>query len=208
MAVLADIHLAMGQLDQSIPLWEEALRLSRKHNGPEDVVTLLVTNLIAAAYGEAGRTADEKMTSEEACQLRRVLGADHPFTIMCQDVLAGALADVGHVTEANELSSNVLQARLRTLGANHVFVACSMAGLAVQERIAGNFRRALELSQSALDIDRKVDMRTIFAGLHMQEHATNLVHSGDYAAAIACYEECLQMQQESFARTTRTRCAR
>ena len=65
MAVLANIHLAMGQLDQSIPLWEEALRLSRKHNGAEHLVTLLGDEPIAAAYGEAGRTADEKMTSEE-----------------------------------------------------------------------------------------------------------------------------------------------
>jgi adenylate kinase family enzyme len=81
---------------------------------------------------------------------KRVLGADHPDTLVTQHNLATAYREAGNLDRAIPLLEMTLGARERSLGIDHPQTLNSRHGLAGLYEEAGELDRASELYESAL----------------------------------------------------------
>ena len=80
----------------------------------------------------------------------RVLGPDHPDTLVAQNNLANAYSDAGRTAEAIPLHEQNLAARERDLGPDHPDTLGSRSNLAVDYRAAGRLDEAISLDEQTL----------------------------------------------------------
>ena len=74
--------MALGLVNEAVPLGEKALGLTRKVFGPERPETLSAMNTLAASYSNAGRLEEALTMHEEVlASCRKVLGPEHPDTL-------------------------------------------------------------------------------------------------------------------------------
>ena len=86
----------------------------------------------------------------------RLLGADHPDTLMSRNNLALAYSAAGRTGEATALHEQVLAARERVLGPEHPDTLGSRDNLALAYRAAGRTSEAIALNERALAARERV----------------------------------------------------
>ncbi|MEU6774239.1 tetratricopeptide repeat protein, partial [Streptomyces sp. NPDC046759] len=75
---------------------------------------------LANRLAEVGRVEEARELAEETLgRQRRVLGEEHPDTLLTASNLANRLAEVGRVEEARELAEETLGRQRRVLGEEH-----------------------------------------------------------------------------------------
>ncbi|HRY10866.1 MAG TPA: tetratricopeptide repeat-containing protein, partial [Candidatus Nanopelagicales bacterium] len=94
---------------------------------------------------ELGRREDALAPAEEAVDLRRVLGPDHPDTLASRNNLAGAYESAGDLARAIPLYQQTLTDRERVLGPDHPDTLTSRNNLAGAYESAGDLARAIPL---------------------------------------------------------------
>ena len=105
----------------------------------------------AGAYKSVGRFDDAVELYEQVLADRmRVLGPDHPDTLITRNNLAGAYKDVGRFGEAIELYKRVLADQERILAPDHPDTLTARNNLAVAYRYVGRFGEAIELFERVL----------------------------------------------------------
>ena len=72
--------------------------------------------------------AAETLQRKTLASLTRVLGTEHPDTLVCQADLAVTLRDAGRIEESEEMATTVLSGLERALGDGHPDVAQLRAG--------------------------------------------------------------------------------
>jgi len=98
---LAAVYEAVGQCDQAIPLYEEALAKRQEHLGPNHPDTLTSMSNLALAYKEAGRLAAALRLLEQALARRtEQLGREHPITLTSMNNLARTYQQSGDFAKA------------------------------------------------------------------------------------------------------------
>jgi tetratricopeptide (TPR) repeat protein len=103
--------------------------------------------------GELGETLDkegryaeaETLERETAAVQRRVLGTDHPGTLVSMNRLARALSHRQNYAEAEKLAAQALDTQRRVLGPAHPDTALSAYNLAGVEARLGKRDQALSL---------------------------------------------------------------
>jgi hypothetical protein len=79
---------------------------------------------------------------------KRVLGEEHPDTLISMGNLASTYGDQGRWKEAEELKMQVMETRKRVLGEEHPDTLTSMANLAFTWESQGRDHDALELMKA------------------------------------------------------------
>ena len=100
----------------------------------------------------AARELDEDTLARQ----RRVLGEDHPDTLLSASNLAVSLRDVGETAAARELDEDTLARRRRVLGEDHPDTLPSANNLAISLRAVGETAAARELNEDTLARRRRV----------------------------------------------------
>ena len=105
----------------------------------------------------AGRASEARFLKESTLSVRRrVLGEEHPSTLISINNLAVTLRDLGDVSGAKDLHETALSVKRRVLGEEHPATLNSMHNLAVTLRDLGDISDARALQESALLVRRRV----------------------------------------------------
>jgi tetratricopeptide (TPR) repeat protein len=135
-----------GQLNRSIPLFEQVATDRLRVLGADHPGTLYSRNNLARAYEMAGRLGEAIPLFEQAAvDALRVWGGRHPNTLTLRNNLALAYQDAGRLDEAIELFEQVAADCLRVLGADHPQTLALRNNLARAYRTAGRLDEALGL---------------------------------------------------------------
>ena len=130
---------------------------------------------IAYAYLSAGRITEAVALLEQVLtNSTRILGQDHPHTLVSRNNLAGAYRKAGRITEAITLYEKVLTDSTRILGQDHPHTLVSRNNLAGAYLSAGRITEAITLYEKVLTD------RTRILG---QDHPHTLVSRNNLAGA-------------------------
>ena len=148
---------------------------------------------IASAYESAGRLSDAIPLFEQILNDRiRILGNDHPDTLISRDNLAGAYQDAGRLNEAITLYEQTLADSTRILGDDHPNTLASRNNLAGAYESTGRLSEAISLFEQIL-----ADSRRILGDDHpdalivRNNLAYTYQHAGCLNEAISLYEQIL-----------------
>src|SRR3954471_19247787 len=119
-----------GQVNEAVPLAEQALELARQAFGPRHPNMLASMNNLASVLDSQGRYGEAEPLYRETLQLRReVLGPRHPDTLTSMNNLAGVLDHQGRYREGEPLFRETLQLRREVLGPRHPNTLSSLNNL-------------------------------------------------------------------------------
>jgi tetratricopeptide (TPR) repeat protein len=104
-----------------------------------------------------GELENARKIQEEVLETRRrVLGDEHPGTLLSMDNLAGTLRAQGELVGAREIQAEVLETRRRVLGDEHLDTLASMNNLAGTLSNQGEFGGARKIQEKVLETIRRV----------------------------------------------------
>ncbi|MFI9507764.1 tetratricopeptide repeat protein [Nocardia sp. NPDC052566] len=122
----------------------------------------------------------------------RILGADHPTTLLCRNNLAMTYYSAGRIDAAIDQQRTVLGDGARTLGADHPVVVLTRSDLGTTLSDVGNFGEAIALLEQALADYLRVhgvaDVRTLTCRINL---ARAYESAGRFDDAIAAYHHVL-----------------
>ena len=102
------------------------------------------------SYRQAGRTTEATTLNEHVLTDReRILGPDHPDTVLARANLAVSYGHAGRTTHAINLQEHVIVDRERILGPDHPDTVLARANLAVSYQHAGRTTDAIALLERA-----------------------------------------------------------
>ena len=106
----------------------------------------------AGATGDAGQRLSEQLGA--TCE--RVLGAEHPSTLISMGNLAATLSARGDFEGAQRYGERVLETSARILGTEHPDTLASMSNLAHTLRACGNLERAQAYHELVLEANARI----------------------------------------------------
>jgi tetratricopeptide (TPR) repeat protein len=139
-------------------LGAHTMRLLQRHETRflEGQYELYSMSYLAKCYYAQGKYAQaeaiEKATLENR---RRVMGPEHPLTLVVLADLVSMYQRQGRYALAETYGTDVLVKRRNVLGAEHPDTMVSAADLALAYLSQGRFAESESLSRGALDVDRK-----------------------------------------------------
>ncbi|MBE1584427.1 tetratricopeptide repeat protein [Nonomuraea angiospora] len=161
--------------------------------GTDAVATARLLNQTGVFLDNQGATADAIRCLDRArTAYERVLGADHPETLLSRNNLAAAYDSAGDLRRAIPLYEATIADRERVLGADHPFTLISRNNLASAYESAGDLGRAIPLYQATL-----ADRERVLGADHPDTLSSrnNLAYAyesaGDLRRAIPLYEATL-----------------
>ena len=138
------------------PLYQRALAISERLQGPDHPNTASNLNNLAVLYMNHGKYEQAEPLLQRAVAIReRVLGRDHPDTAQSFDNLA-TLYYQWKFEQAEPFYQRALAIRERVLGPDHPDTAQSLDNLATLYSHQGKFEQAEPLHQRALAIRERV----------------------------------------------------
>jgi tetratricopeptide (TPR) repeat protein len=182
---------------QSVLISEPLLADMERVLGGDHPDTLTTRNNLAAAYQDAGRTAEAITLHEQnLADRKRVLGADHRGTLTTRNNLAAAYRDAGRTAEAITLHEQNLADQERVLGADHPDTLQTRSNLANAYRNAGRTAEAITLHEQNL-ADRKRVLGADHRGTLQTRNnlAAAYRNAGRTAEAITLHEQNLADQE-------------
>jgi tetratricopeptide (TPR) repeat protein len=146
----------------SRPVWKAYLPHARyvlasnAHNGDlEDAISLRnkvgFCLLVDGKYSEA-----EELFVQVVETRKRVLGMEHPDTLLSIGNLASTYWNQGRWKEAEELDLQVMETRKRVLGTEHPDTLASIGNLASTYRNQGRWKEAEELELQVIEMRKRV----------------------------------------------------
>jgi tetratricopeptide (TPR) repeat protein len=199
-----------GKLDQALPLYEETLALRKAKLGPDHRDTLRSMLNLAGSYRAAGkvdrvyRLAEKKARAvsllEEALPLHKSkLGPDHPETLQCMNVLAGAYEAAGNFDQALPLYEETLALMKSKLGPDHPITLRCRHNLAHCYRHAGKVDRALPLDEETLALMKaKLGPDHPDTIVSMHSVAMDYQATGKLDRALPLFEKSLELSKAKF----------
>jgi CHAT domain-containing protein/tetratricopeptide (TPR) repeat protein len=147
---------------------------------------------LAAIYFSLGRLAEALKLNEETLTLRRrVLGPEHPDTLMSMANLAANYHSLGRLAEALKLNEETLTFRRRVLGLEHPDTLASMAALAVNYFSLGRLDETLKLNEETLTLTRRV------LGLEHPDTLASMANLTESYSALGRFDEALKLNEET-----------
>ncbi len=157
---LAVLLSKAGQLDAAEPLIEEALTSARREldqtNQEQYAITLTALhNYGSLLVGRGHHTEAEAVLRDALAARRRLLGTDHPDTILTLSTLGVLLQDLERMDEAVAMQREALEVRQRVLGEPHPHTLEAINNLAGTLYQTGRPVEALALYDRALGLSRQ-----------------------------------------------------
>ena len=150
---LATVYHAIGQVDKSLPLFEQSLELMKTADHPDTLNSII--NL-ATVYREAGQQAKALRLDEQALEQMKVkLGPDHDDTLTKMATLAVEYWEEKQLDRSVPLFEQLLVLREKKFGREHVRAQRTVAYLGVNYKDAGRIEEAIPLLQEAYESSRE-----------------------------------------------------
>ncbi|KJZ69702.1 hypothetical protein HIM_10908 [Hirsutella minnesotensis 3608] len=167
MANLASTYRHQGRWKEAEELGVRVIEVRKRVLGEEHPETLISMSNLASTYRNQGRMANlaskywDQGRWKEAGELglevrKRVLGEEHPGTLISMANLASTYRHQGRWKEAEELGVRVIEVRKRVLGEEHPGTLISMANLASTYRHQGRWKEAEELGVRVKEVHKRV----------------------------------------------------
>ncbi|KAI9777909.1 MAG: hypothetical protein M1816_004381 [Peltula sp. TS41687] len=138
----------------------DTTRVSQSHLDDmqfDDEKKAIVWDCIGRVYREEGRWKEaEELGLQVVERAKRVLGQEHPDTLISMSSLASTYSRQGRWKEAEELGVQVMETRKRVLGQEHPDTLSSIANLASTYRGQGRWKEAEELEVQVIETTKKV----------------------------------------------------
>ena len=188
-----DLALSLGEFDEARHAYRDiALPAARLHHTAQDVLT--IKQALATVATEAGDFGGAiEILKDAAEESGRILGPNHPHTLISRNNLAFAYQAAGRLNEAIPLFEKTLTAQEQLLGPDHPHTLISRNNLASTYRAAGRLNEAIPLHEETLTA------RTQFLGPDHPDTLTsrnNLANAyqeaGRLNEAIPLFEETLK----------------
>jgi tetratricopeptide (TPR) repeat protein len=162
--------------------------------GKQPEVEASIRQTIGETYRNLGLFAEARKQLERALELRRrVLGPEHPKTLITTGRMAQVSVDQGLYSEAEALGHQTLEIQRRVLGAEHPDTLFSMNNLANVIYAQGKYAQAGTLFGQTLEIERRVLGPEHPSTLSSMIGLANILYSlGKFAKAEALYIPALQ----------------
>lgn len=149
---------ASGDHERAAALYLQAAQTTDRVLGPDNAEQLRILAHMACMYAEQGGRADEAHRAFERALRgqQRLLGFDHPETMVTRQNMALFLGDGGQVEAAGKLLQEILMVQVDLLGQedpNTLSTACS---LALNLRLRGRYEDSAKMFQSTWEMQSKV----------------------------------------------------
>jgi serine/threonine-protein kinase len=144
-----------GNVQDSVPLYREALDLFRKHDGDESESVAVVYNDLACVYFDQDEWDEAIVNDERSLAIYRKLPSRSPAMVQTLGVLGAILEEKGEYKRAEALTREALDLRRQALGENHPDVANSLADLGWLAFLQHDYAAAEAEENEALEIYRK-----------------------------------------------------
>jgi tetratricopeptide (TPR) repeat protein len=178
-----DLQLSEMHLDRCVTLRRSYL---------EDGSPLLLSAMgnLACVYRDLGRYRQTAELEELILEKRsRLLGLDHPDTVITMSNLSVSYDCLGRYQEALELNEKVVEKQKRLLGLDDPLTACAMTNLATSYRRLGQYRQAVEIGEQVLE--RRKDRMG-------PDHIETLITMGNLSMSyhdLGKYQQALELQE-------------
>ncbi|MEM7262190.1 MAG: serine/threonine-protein kinase, partial [Planctomycetota bacterium] len=107
----------LNRSDEAIALLESIVNTRRNRDGAFSLETLASVQVLGAAYLRQGEYQKSLDIFNEAWELqKKYYGKEHPSALTVQASIATVLSNCGHMEEAEAMTREVLDARMRKLG--------------------------------------------------------------------------------------------
>jgi serine/threonine protein kinase len=202
--MVADLKVRLGESlyglgfsRESIPLFETARDVQRKHLGEDHPLTLASMGNLANSLSGAGEVDLALPLLEQTLERRKEkLGSDDPDTLMSMNNLAMTLIDQGRREPGILLMEETLELRKRHLGSDHRDTLISMNNLAVAYQKDGRLTQALSLFEEVLKLRKLTGDNDHPATLSSMNNLANMYFSlGKLDLAVPLSEETLRMRR-------------
>ena len=198
---LSDLHSLWASLLIEVGRYHEALDQAQIAVGmvesEETIEHAGALNLQALASFYLGAWTEAQAGFEQCLVVfRRILGEQHPYTMMTLDNLASALGRQGKLSEARPLQEQVLELNRRLLGEEHPDTIVARGNLALTLRDQGELLKSRPLGEEVLDQSRRV-----FGEEHphtstaMGNLALTLRDQGELSEARTLFEQALELRR-------------
>jgi eukaryotic-like serine/threonine-protein kinase len=156
-------------------------------------------NTLGNVYFSLGQYPQAETMFQRGLDLEeRILGKEHPNTLVSVNNLANLLSKKGDYAGAESLFRRALEARERTLGKEHPDTLRSVSGLGMLLHEKGDYagaepllRRAMETQERTLGREHSVTLSSV------NDLAALLEAKGDYAGAEVLYRRALEAQERT-----------
>ncbi|KAM3562111.1 hypothetical protein MY1884_002017 [Beauveria asiatica] len=145
-----------------------------------------------------GQYAAAEATYHKSLELRiKVLGAEHPYTLISMNNLGQALDGQGQYAAAEAMHRKALELRIKVLGAEHPDTLGSVNALALALQRQGQYAAAEAMHRKALKLRTKVlGAEHSDTLISMNNLGQALDWQGQYAAAEAMHRKVLKLRTE------------
>jgi tetratricopeptide (TPR) repeat protein len=142
-------------------LFEEAVAVSSRVNGPDSLPALMALNNLAGYHRDNGKPEKALELQRQVLEgMRRTLGPDHPTTLIVARNVAAALESLGRYAEMEPYVREALRGREARLGPDNLHTLESVADLGVLLVRLRRFDEAAPLLERALAGYRRVQAAT------------------------------------------------
>jgi serine/threonine protein kinase/tetratricopeptide (TPR) repeat protein len=167
--------------------------------GKDPVLQARMMDTMGGVYNSLGLYSQSKSLLERALEIRgRILGPEHPDTLLTMRNLAASLGDNGDLAEAEKFDRKVLGAQRRVLGPRNPETMKTMNNLAGVLDGLGRYAEAEQLFDEALDIARSVmgpeDPKTLKIASNL---SSTLTSESKYAEAEKLGRETLELERRA-----------
>jgi tetratricopeptide (TPR) repeat protein len=146
-----------AQYVQAEPLYQRALAIREKMEGPEHPSTAATLHALATLYIDQGKYEQAEPLLQRTLAIKEKMeGPEHPSTGGTLHQLAVLYWRQGKYEQAEPLYQRALAISEKMEGAEHPSTATTLHALAVLYQVQGKYAQAEPLMQRALDIKEKI----------------------------------------------------
>ena len=195
---LAVVYLSLGNYDEALKCYKEALVIREKFLGEENPFTAVIYNNIAGVYQAQGNYVEALKHYKKAQTIyEKFLGEEHPATAMTYDNIAGVYQAQGNYAEALDYSKKAKVINETFLGEEHPTTAVTYDNIAGLYEDQGDYDEALKYYKKAVMIFKQSfgedhpDTATTYNNMAGTYHVL-----GNYAEALECYKKALSVREQ------------
>jgi tetratricopeptide (TPR) repeat protein len=186
LAGLSRVLAALGEFDGSLDFGRRALGVAERAFGVDHPRTVDAVVATASMVRERGRYAEARELYERAVASQRRLFPDQ--AVVDSDALIGfvdVLGALGDHELAAELKQDLVEERIRTLGADHPTVAAAQSLLALSYTALGRYEEAYAAHLRTQQLFEKIAPEAL-------EHAGALLAVGQALHGLARFDEAVE----------------
>ncbi|MEZ5962429.1 MAG: serine/threonine-protein kinase [Planctomycetota bacterium] len=200
---LSDILIDRDQLEEAEAVLRQELqtRLEGNEGDRDDQATLTCMQSLAHVALRTGKSVEsEQLYQEVLARRRRLLGDEHPFTLLTMNSLGSLFSELNRLDEAEPLLQQAFEGRARALGECHSKTIASLSNLAVLRMRQENHAASVDLLRDALQrLDRSGGGEPRVRTSVQWNLARSLEKTGKFEEAVQIHHALIAARRAQFA---------